>query len=664
MKLDASTIRDALKGREADIIAGLLPDGRTNNPNGREWFALAPGRDDRHLGSFSVSLDTGLWHDFATDEGGDLFDLVRLVTGCTFAESLIYLARACGIAAPDPRLTIRRPDAGAVAEWKRREASGESNGRGCTIAQLADAKKLPVPFLVGQGLKDLPARDAVDDRQALPECVVIPYYSRAGDQVATRFRSDISAKLGTKWKSGDKTTLYGVDRLAGDEARVLLVEGESDCWCCWHAGIVALGIPGASNWKDEWSSLLPDGATIHVVQEPDGAGAALVKALSSSPIADRLRVVHLTTKDPADLWVSDPDVERFRAAITKAMDVAQPVAAVAAVVVEPVSTSAGIVLRTHADRMRDRLAPTLMVIAGILPAGGIGAIVAMPGNGKTLMAVEVVRCLAANEPFAGRAVRHGRVVYACPDSPASTERRLLAIPAAAAANIITICDLPRLPDGIPALRAAIEREHVIEPIVLVVLDTWDSLREHTSDGYSGQDAGAEMILSGLRTIGAELGIAFMINHHATRADGGRARGTVVFDARADWIGVVEQTADGITLRTTKNRDGESGHVGAWRIVPVNVAGMAVPTLEAATTIVQPAAKGMPRNARMVLDALAGWDDEAPPTKAQLVTRSSVASGSMGKALDYLRDAGLVERDGYRLTDAGHENSESVFGATA
>ena len=663
MKLDADTVREALKGREADIIAGLLPDGRTNNPNGREWFALAPGRDDRHLGSFSVSLDTGLWHDFASGEGGDLFDLVRNVTGCDFAGALQYLARACGISAPDPRLTIRRPGGAAVAEWKRCEASGESNGRGCTPAQLAECKKLPLQFLSGLGLKDLPAREANGDRPRLPECVVIPYHSRAGDHVATRFRSDITAKLGTKWKVGDKPTLYGVDRLAGDESRVLLVEGESDCWCCWYAGIVALGIPGASNWKDEWSSLLPDGATIHVVQEPDGAGAALVKALSTSPIANRLRVVRLTAKDPADLWVGDPDVERFRKAMESAMDAAQPVTSTLTVV-DPVTAPPVIVMRTHADRVRDRLAPRLMVIAGILPAGGIGALIAMPGIGKTLVGIEQVRCVASGEPFAGHAVRRGRVVYACPDSPASTERRMLAIPAEVAEHIITVCDLPRLPDGLPALRTAIEREHFIEPIVLVVIDTWDSAREHGGGGYADQDGAVEMIMSGLRTMGAELGIAFVIIHHATRADGGRARGPVGFDARADFIGIVEQTPDGISLRSQKCRDGESGHVGAWRIVPVDVAGMAVPTLEAITGRVQTVAKGMPRNARMVLDALAGWDDETAPTKAQLVMRSTVAAGSMGKALDYLREAGLVERDSYRLTDAGRENDESVFGATA
>ena len=32
---------------------------------------------------------------------------------------------------------------------------------------------------------------------------------------------------------------------------MVLVEGESDCHTLWHHGVEALGIPGASNFKEE-----------------------------------------------------------------------------------------------------------------------------------------------------------------------------------------------------------------------------------------------------------------------------------------------------------------------------------------------------------------------------------------------------------------------------
>jgi hypothetical protein len=56
------------------IVPALLPHGRRE---GREWIALNPRRGDRHLGSFRVRLDAGLWADFALNNvrGGDLISL-------------------------------------------------------------------------------------------------------------------------------------------------------------------------------------------------------------------------------------------------------------------------------------------------------------------------------------------------------------------------------------------------------------------------------------------------------------------------------------------------------------------------------------------------------------------------------------------------------------
>jgi hypothetical protein len=296
-------VRSALVGREAAVVFHLLPDGVLR---GGEWWAPNPARADHHLGSFSVAIDgerAGQWYDFATADGGDLFDLARLVTGADFKGAVQYLARAVGIHVPDPRLVIRRPAAGAVAEWKRKEASGELYGRGCTVADLAAAKKLPEKFLRGLGLRDLPARPATAEKQAYVQAVSIPYANRAGDVVATRIRSDIIAKDGSRWVRGATLIPYGLDRLHGDERELLLVEGESDCWCCWFSDVPAIGIPGAGTWKNErallWPTLLPPTATIYVNQEPDDAGAALIETLRQSPLRARLRAIRMPLKDAA-----------------------------------------------------------------------------------------------------------------------------------------------------------------------------------------------------------------------------------------------------------------------------------------------------------------------------------------------------------------------------
>ena len=43
-----------------------------------EYATLSPLRKDEHVksGTFSINVNTGLWHDKATGEGGNFFDLV------------------------------------------------------------------------------------------------------------------------------------------------------------------------------------------------------------------------------------------------------------------------------------------------------------------------------------------------------------------------------------------------------------------------------------------------------------------------------------------------------------------------------------------------------------------------------------------------------------
>ena len=49
----------------------------------------------------------------------------------------------------------------------------------------------------------------------------------------------------------------------------MLVEGESDCHTLWYHEIPALGIPGVSNWNNEWASYLDGIEEVHAVIEPD-----------------------------------------------------------------------------------------------------------------------------------------------------------------------------------------------------------------------------------------------------------------------------------------------------------------------------------------------------------------------------------------------------------
>ena len=135
------------------------------------------------------------------------------------------------------------------------------------MAQLAEAKKLPIEFLRALGLRD--------EQRKSGRVVVIPYFDERGTEVARRYRLSLDGKNRFLWERGARVGLYGLNRL--DDARrageVLLVEGESDCWTAWYHNIAALGVPGKSVWRPEWADLL-QGLQVFIWQEPGAADFA------------------------------------------------------------------------------------------------------------------------------------------------------------------------------------------------------------------------------------------------------------------------------------------------------------------------------------------------------------------------------------------------------
>lgn len=184
---------------------------------------------------------------------------------------------------------------------------------GLTLADYATAKALPIDLLQGLGLRGVSYHPKVNP------CVEIPYYGIDGEAVATRYRGSLEKGPNQFfWKSRSKPVLYGLWRLAEmkapssvmEQGGLILVEGESDAQSAWHHGVPALGIPGANNWRNDWAKYLEGFTTIYAVIEPDQGGEAFRKALSASPVADRLRLVSLGEfKDLSALHLADS--ERF-----------------------------------------------------------------------------------------------------------------------------------------------------------------------------------------------------------------------------------------------------------------------------------------------------------------------------------------------------------------
>ena len=170
-----------------------------------------------------------------------------------------------------------------------------------TLAKLAQAKKLSIQFLESLGLRDDPVRG-----------VRIPYYDRRNIHVLDRFRRLMnSSTQGVRFtqSKGSKTTLYGLWRLDPAITRVLLVEGESDCWTAWAhpiENLQVLGIPGSKGAKKEYAELLQGFEEIMVWDERDAGAFDFIYGCTKH--FGKITIVsHDEFKDLSDIHLSDRD---------------------------------------------------------------------------------------------------------------------------------------------------------------------------------------------------------------------------------------------------------------------------------------------------------------------------------------------------------------------
>ena len=219
------------------------------------------------------------------------------------------------------------PDPTAAAFWlcdKLEIMPGKLGWPGLTLAQYAEAKRLPIDFLQSKfGLRDVTYRGA--------PAVEMPYYGEPGAETyVVKLRvalADIGGMKKTRWRYGHKARLYGLWRLPEFKKRneVILVEGESDTHTCWLPDFPTLGLPGAGGWNEERDAGLLDGiSNIYAVIEPDQAAANLLDKLAASAIRDRLRIVRMRSeiKDPSALYLLNP--ENFVKAFRQLLDAAEP----------------------------------------------------------------------------------------------------------------------------------------------------------------------------------------------------------------------------------------------------------------------------------------------------------------------------------------------------
>ena len=133
--------------------------------------------------------------------------------------------------------------------------------------------------------------------------LAIPYIA-GGTVVDIRFRA-LTADQTPKYlsKPNAKTRMFNVQALVTDSPVVAVCEGELDTIIMHsQAGIPAVGIPGANNWKPHFRLLLEDFERVVVFCDGDQAGRDFGKKIAAE--LDNASVVHLPEgKDVNDCFL-------------------------------------------------------------------------------------------------------------------------------------------------------------------------------------------------------------------------------------------------------------------------------------------------------------------------------------------------------------------------
>ncbi len=254
---------------QIDNLLSRLKGVKRNGNNG--WLALCPGHND-HEPSLSITESDGkiLVKCFAGCELTDILKPLGLEPKDLFPNSskgmggYTTIGKACEPVNPP----LKHSQKGLTPPLL-------TSVNGVNLDTLAKAKRIPADYLKGLGVSDFKYNGQ--------PAVKIPYYGEDGTEIAIRFRLAITGDNRFKWRKGDHSLPYGLNRLAmiRKAGWVLIVEGESDCWTCWLHGMPALGAPGKSIWPPAWCEYLK-GLEVYVWQEPD-AEDLILWILASAP---------------------------------------------------------------------------------------------------------------------------------------------------------------------------------------------------------------------------------------------------------------------------------------------------------------------------------------------------------------------------------------------
>ncbi len=455
------------------------------------WMAFCPAHDDKKSRSLSVA------------ERGDRV-LLNCFAGCEPASVL----RAVGLELQD-----LFDDDGVGFKPKKAEPEPETP-YGCTLDQLASKTGLPPDFLRCADIRAEETQCWVSEDVGMVAAVRLPYTAEDGKELGAKFRVKVAGGDKYRAEKGAKLALYGQQFLpaARQTGKLILVEGETDCWTLWKHGIPACGVPGTASTKVLKREHLEGIRQLYVVEEQDEAGAKFpgkiaerVANLGGGPVVLRVR---LDAKDPNDLFKLAP--ERFKSRFlttclharglrTSKLDKRRFV--------------------TARELHRMEFPPIRWVVPGML-SEGIGLLFSAPKTGKSWLAIQLAMAVSANiQAFDHWRVEAGEVLVIDKEQVIGPQmqQRFNRHGARQDRNRCCIFDeWSRLDQGgLEEIDIWLEERPACR---LVVVDVWSNIKPQTPKGMNSYDA-EYRTLQQLRRVMLRRRACCLLVHHDKKNDG-------------------------------------------------------------------------------------------------------------------------------------------------
>lgn len=240
---DRDEVHRALTTHLEGVLGYLYPHGFADKRGKKFYIGSIDGEAGESLSVELTGDKAGLWHDFATGDGGDIFDLWRVARGCvSFRDTIRDAAEYSGATANTPRRAPKR----------KNPKGGEAWGAPSETYRYTDA--------TGKLIAEIERYD----------------WTKDGERKKTFRPWDVAQR---KYTHPETRPLYNLPNIAS-APEIIVVEGEKAADALIAQNIDATTAMGGSNApleKTDWSPLR--GRKVVIWPDNDEAGKAYAERL-------------------------------------------------------------------------------------------------------------------------------------------------------------------------------------------------------------------------------------------------------------------------------------------------------------------------------------------------------------------------------------------------